>query len=103
MISGAIIYADSRDDLGRVKSDFESLRSRHDNSTSRLDSYLDGSVKLRSFDKDQLAELVTQMCKLDIEEDNDEADRSSSIRPSGGDQYQLTPRFSEPIWMSPSS
>lgn len=36
-ISGAIIYADSRDDLGRVKSDFESLRSRHDTSKSRLD------------------------------------------------------------------
>ncbi len=31
-ISGAIIYADSRDDLGRAKSDFESLRSRHDTS-----------------------------------------------------------------------
>lgn len=73
--SGAIIYADSRDDLGRAKSDFESLRSRHDTSKSRLDSYLEGSVKLRSFDKDQLAELVTQVCKLDIEQDNDEADQ----------------------------
>jgi Mn-dependent DtxR family transcriptional regulator len=32
-------------------------------------------VKLRSFDKDQLAELVTQICRLDIEDDNDEAER----------------------------
>jgi hypothetical protein len=32
-------------------------------------------VKLRSFDRDQLAELVTQVCKLDIEQDNDEADQ----------------------------
>lgn len=74
-ISGAIIYADSRDDLGRAKSDFESLRSRHDTSKSRLDGYLEGSVKLRSFDKEQLAELVTQVCKLDIEQDNDEGDQ----------------------------
>ena len=74
-ISGAIIYADSRDDLGRAKSDFESLRSRHDTSKSRLDGYLEGSVKLRSFDRDQLAELVTQVCKLDIAQDNDESDR----------------------------
>jgi hypothetical protein len=74
-VNGAIIYADSRDDVSRAKSDLDSLRSRHDSSTSRLDSYLDASVKLRSFDKDQLAELVAQICKLDIEEDNDEADR----------------------------
>jgi hypothetical protein len=58
-----------------VKSDFESLRSRHDNNKSKLDSYLEGSVKLRSFDKDQLGELVTQICKLDIEQDNDDAER----------------------------
>jgi hypothetical protein len=75
LISGAIIYADSRDDLDRVKRDVDGLRSRHDNSKSRLDTYLEGSVKLRSFDKDQLAELVTQICKLDIEQDNDEADQ----------------------------
>ena len=74
-ISGAIIYADSRDDLDRVKRDVDGLRSRHETSKSRLDTYLDASVKLRAFDKDQLAELVTQICKLDIEEDNDEADR----------------------------
>lgn len=32
-------------------------------------------MRLRSFDKDQLAELVTQICKLDIEQDNDKADQ----------------------------
>ena len=30
---------------------------------------------MRSFDKDQLAELVTQVGKLDIEQDTDEGDR----------------------------
>jgi len=65
-ISGALIYADSRDDVDRVKRDFDGQRSRHETSKSRLDTYLEGSVKLRSFDKDQLAELVTQICKMDI-------------------------------------
>lgn len=30
---------------------------------------------MRSFDKERLAELVTQVCKLDIEQDNDEGDQ----------------------------
>ena len=67
--------ADARDDLSRVKSDYDSVRSHDDNAKSKLDSYLDESVKLRAMDKDQLNDLVTQICKLDIERDDDEAER----------------------------
>ncbi|MEP6859968.1 MAG: hypothetical protein ABJE66_05070 [Deltaproteobacteria bacterium] len=70
-----VLYADSRDDLSRVKSDYDSVKSYYDTAKSKLGSYLDGSVKLRAMDKDQLTELVNQICKLDIERDDDEADR----------------------------
>jgi len=36
---------------------------------------LDESVKLRAMDKDQLNDLVTQICKLDVKRDDDDADR----------------------------
>jgi hypothetical protein len=75
VLGGAIIHADSRDELARAKSDFESLRSHHESSRSRLGGYLEASVKLRSFDQDQVNELVTQICRLDIEDADDEAAR----------------------------
>jgi hypothetical protein len=74
IIIGGIVRADAKDDLSRARGDLESLRSRHDNSLSRLSAYLEGSVALRSFDTKQVAELVTQICKLDIARSGDTAD-----------------------------
>ena len=70
-----VIYADARDDLGRAKSDYDAVKSHYDNAKSKLESYLDESVKLRGMDKDQLNDLVTQICKLDVKRDDDDADR----------------------------
>jgi hypothetical protein len=69
------LLADARDDLSRAKSDFDNVKSHFDSSKSGLDKYLEGSVKLRAMDKDQLNDLVTQLCKLDVKRDDDEADR----------------------------
>ena len=70
-----ILHADGRDDLSRAKDDYDSLSSRLDSVKSDVDGYLDESVKLRQMDKDQLDQLITQICKLDIERDDDAADR----------------------------
>jgi hypothetical protein len=70
-----VLYADARDDLSRVKSDFDAVKTHYDNAKSKLDSYLDESVKLRAMDKDQLNDLITQICKLDVKRDDDDADR----------------------------
>lgn len=75
VVLGRVLLADARDDLSRAKSDFESLRSRIDDVKDKVEHYLDESVKLRQMDKDQLAELINQICRLDIERDDDEADR----------------------------
>ncbi|MEO8844603.1 MAG: hypothetical protein ABI704_23675 [Kofleriaceae bacterium] len=70
-----LLYADARDDLSHVKSDYDAVKTHYDNAKSKLDTYLDESVKLRAMDKDQLTDLITQICKLDVKRDDDEADR----------------------------
>jgi hypothetical protein len=45
-----------------------------------LETYLDESVKLRAMDKDQLNDLITQICKLDVKRDDDDADRLAKAR-----------------------
>ncbi|HEY3745891.1 MAG TPA: hypothetical protein VGL17_06595 [Gemmatimonadaceae bacterium] len=67
--------ADAQNDLTRVKHDLDALHSRVDAEGGNVDSYLDQSVKLRQMDKEQLASLVDQICRLDVERDDDEADR----------------------------
>jgi hypothetical protein len=47
-----VIYADARDDLGRAKSDYGAVKSHYDHAKSKLESYVDDSVKLRAMDKD---------------------------------------------------
>lgn len=69
------LHADARDDLSQAKSDYTALRLRQDDVKAKLDQYLDESVKLRQMDKDQLNDLITQICKLDIERDGDEAEQ----------------------------
>lgn len=70
-----LLHADGRDDLSRAKDDYDSLRSRLDSTKSHVDSYLDESVKLRQMDKDQLDQLITAICKLDIEREGDEPEK----------------------------
>ncbi len=69
------LRADVRDDLSRAKSDYDAVKSHYDNEKSKLEQYLDESVKLRAMDKDQLNELIAQICRLDEKRDDDEADR----------------------------
>ena len=68
-------HVDARDDLSRVKSDYDAVKSHYDNAKSKLEQYLDESVKLRAMDKDQLNDLITQICRLDEKRDDDEANR----------------------------
>jgi hypothetical protein len=70
-----VLYADARDDLSRAKSDYDAVNTHYDNAKSKLETYLDESVKLRAMDKDQLNDLITQICKLDVKRDDDDADR----------------------------
>jgi hypothetical protein len=51
------------------------MKSRLDDEKSKTDKYLDESVKLRQMDKDQLNDLINQICHLDIERSDDEAER----------------------------
>jgi hypothetical protein len=70
-----VLYADARDDLSRAKSDYDAVNTHYDNAKSKLETYLDESVKLRAMDRDQLNDLITQICKLDVKRDDDDADR----------------------------
>ena len=69
------LRGDARDDLSRANSDYNALKSHYDDAKSKLEKYLDESVKLRAMDKDQLNDLITQMCRLDQKRDDDEVDR----------------------------
>jgi hypothetical protein len=69
------IYADAKDDLSRAKSEYDSLKSKTDGVKDTAERFLDGSRSLRSMDKEQLGQLVDQLCKLDIEPNDDEVDR----------------------------
>jgi hypothetical protein len=67
----SVLHADARSDLERIKSDIGSTRSRHDATKRMLEDHTDRSVKLRSLDGKELASLIDQICRLDIEEDRD--------------------------------
>lgn len=70
-----VLHADSRDDLSRAKSDLDSLKSHTNDAKYKADQYLDESRKLREMDKEQIATLVDQLCRQDVERDDDEVDR----------------------------
>ena len=72
-------FGDSKDDLSRAKSDYDSMKSRLDDEKLKTDKYLDASVKLRQMDKDQLTDLINQICRLDIERNDDEPSGSRKI------------------------
>lgn len=73
--------AGPRDDLSNRKNDWDKVRQRMDETSRKVDSYMDKSRKLRAMDKSELDALITQICKLDIARNDDEADRlAKSIR-----------------------
>lgn len=69
------------DDLYKRKREYEELKSNLDNRSSPVSSFLDKSRKLREMDKTELEELITQICRLDIEPNEDEERRlAESLR-----------------------
>ncbi|MCY1019124.1 hypothetical protein [Pyxidicoccus sp. MSG2] len=69
------------DDLTSRKSDWDSTRRKMEDVTNRVEAYIQRSRKLREMDKNELAELITQICRLDVEPNEDEANRlAQSLR-----------------------
>jgi phage gp36-like protein len=70
-----------KDDLSNRKNDWDKIRQRMEETSRKVDSYLEKSRKLRAMDKSELDALITQICKLDIARNDDEAERlAKSIR-----------------------
>jgi hypothetical protein len=87
--------ADVRDDLSRVTGDYEAVKSHYETAKSKLEHYLDGSVALRRVDNDELNTLITQICRLDVKRDDDEAARLAreiviKVIKKVGDEYERT-------------
>jgi hypothetical protein len=73
--------AGPKEDLSSRKSDWEQMKRRMEETSRKVDSYLETSKKLRAMDRSELDALITQICKLDIARNDDEADRlAQSIR-----------------------
>lgn len=75
IVLAGILHADAKDDLDRVRRDHDSLRSQTNDLKDKGERYLDESRALRAMDKDMLDKLVEQLCRLDIEPNDDEVDR----------------------------
>jgi hypothetical protein len=75
VVLAGVIHADAKDDLSRARSDYDSLKSKTDDLKDKGERYLESSRALRSMDKDTLDKLVEQLCRLDIEPNDDEVDR----------------------------
>jgi hypothetical protein len=75
LVFAGVIYADTRDDLSSARHDYDELKSRADDAKDHLATYLEESIRLRALDTDQLIDLITQICKLDIERDGDDAEQ----------------------------
>lgn len=68
-------FADAKSDLEQAKRDFDSLKSKVSDVRDKSDRYLETSRALRSMDKEQLDKLVEQLCRLDIEPNDDDVER----------------------------
>lgn len=69
------------EDLSSRKSDWDRTKRRMEETSGKVDGYLEKSRKLRAMDKTELDALITQVCRLDIARNDDEADRlAKSIR-----------------------
>lgn len=70
-----------KDDLSNRKNEWDRVKQRMDETSRKVDSYMNKSRNLRAMDKSELDALITQICKLDIARNDDEADRlAKSIR-----------------------
>jgi len=67
--------ADARGDLADTTREVANVTSHYNTAKQKLEDYLAVSVRLRAFDKDQLDELVRQICRLDIKRDGDNPTR----------------------------
>lgn len=77
----AISMAGPKDDLAGRKSEFDRLKARHEEMSRKVEDYLEKSRKLREVDKSEMDALISQICRLDIARNDDEADRlAKSIR-----------------------
>jgi hypothetical protein len=75
------LSAGPADDLSSRKRDWEAASRNMEDISRRVNEYLEKSTNLRAMDKTDLEELINQMCKLDIERNDDEADRlATSLR-----------------------
>lgn len=67
--------AGPKEDLSSRKSDWDQVKRRMAETSGKVDSYMEKSRRLRAMDKSELDALITQICKLDIARNDDEADR----------------------------
>lgn len=73
--------AGPKDDFSSRKNDWDQTKRRMEDTSRKVDSYLEKSRKLRAMDKSELDALITQVCKQDIARNDDEADRlAKSLR-----------------------
>ncbi|MBX3160718.1 MAG: hypothetical protein KF773_32430 [Deltaproteobacteria bacterium] len=84
-----VLWADAKSDLDSAKRDYESVKSKYDDQKSRVESYLEQSRGLRSFDKDKLNSLIEMLCKQDVEpNDRDVDDAVKSLVQNAVDSVQ---------------
>src|SRR5262245_53468922 len=87
--------ADSSDALARVWSDYASAKSEFESLASRAEEHLTASGNLRKMDKEERDKLISQICRLDIARNDDEADRlgksmTEKLQSTVKDQYSTT-------------
>ncbi len=80
LLTGTVL-AGPADDLYNRKSDWDRMQRRMDDAANNVERYLEKSRKVREMDKSELAALISQICRLDIARNDDEADRiAKSLR-----------------------
>lgn len=69
-----VLWADAKSDLDSAKRDYDSVKSKYDDQKSRVESYLEQSRGLRSFDATRLNTLIEMLCKQDVEPNDRDVD-----------------------------
>lgn len=80
-LGAGVANAGPKDDLSNRKNEWDQVKRRMDDASRKVDAFLEKSKKLREMNNTELNALITQICKLDIARNDDEADRlAKSIR-----------------------